>query len=1209
MPPRRAAPTPLSRSARCVRIRDEIDRAALAARCADEATEVGATNAPRSIWHQVARTAIHWWCADDDTWRQAEAPSAAAADECVWKGWCASTGQPAADVVRPSGWAPWEAVCRPHDDHAHVLRWYHGARTNAGFNELDRALLRDEGLQDDGAALDASFVLDDDVKGTSTLTRADLFSLVCTVARALSILSITTGDRLLSICDTGFASAALASACKRRGIPYSTAVVDASDEAVAYRVRTLRPKLLVVDDGDGAAATAAAAAEVANADAQVAAGEEDACLVRTWSELTSRGSARAPQHALPTRSPAQRVRLAWAEDDALRPLPVDASYPLFILFTSGSTGKPKGIVHVHGGYVVGLRLTSELVLGMDATTSSAQGGDAVFVAATPGWITGQSYMISASLLQCRPSVLMRGSMMARPTRFAEVIERHRVSTFKAGTTFLRVLLSLPDAQERVQAHDLTSLRRAAACAEPVGEAVHRFALQHITSRYMNCYWATEHGGVVLGNCYASQRILPARTWALPWVEAGVDDDGDLLLRTRPPYMALTVWSCDKWSAEAFTTWAGDASRFRSYFDGSGAYKQGDAARLHDDGSLSLGGRSDEVINIGGVRLGTGELEDAILRAKQEEHGIQNVVVVGVPDDTLGTIPLACVVMRDASSSLAPAHRAALVDAARRATQPCAGALQFATVGALPETFSGKYMRRLLTAIRSGQPEGDLSALKNPDCMPGLRRALSPSSQDPAGSASAGSETIPVDDDARARLVSAVPLLADCDADAPLQTLIDSFDAVMLAQAADGAVDATQLGAMSWNEVVRAVSGALSPPSQQHDVAALARAAAVEVAPSLSSAGAADAALMTLLDSFDCLQLTQAWKTATGVDVDPTSLGGETLNSLCSKIAAEASTQKMREGVVGPASASSARDEGARGRILHFPGLDGSVVKFAVLEKHWAAAGYTCETVDILAFPACHTVGELAEHVAAQLEASKGRIACLVSYSNGCFLAHRVAQIMARSGRRPLPASIFVDPLLYFRAPPLTREGLQVRMASILARAVARNPDDDSDPTLQLALRSPDALRAQMMERLPQLKLRFDAMARWQQMLACPLGDAHDDASSGLGDAAVLFVFTSHCLFHKTASERLASWRPVLGANAPEPLVSSLPGNHFDIVSSPELGVVCSLFMHAVDGEGSDAALPALRAGLKAAREAHASVRAATDNIRRQYQEAEENAPC
>jgi acrylyl-CoA reductase (NADPH)/3-hydroxypropionyl-CoA dehydratase/3-hydroxypropionyl-CoA synthetase len=234
--------------------------------------------------------------------------------------------------------------------------------------------------------------------------------------------------------------------------------------------------------------------------------------------------------------------------------------------------------------------------------------DVFLVIANPGWITGQSYMISASLLCRVPSVLIQGSPVSPPSRFAAVIEQHRVSVLKAGSTFLRMLMTMPGGDAMLHQHNLRSLRLGTFCAEPVNEAVHSFAMMHVTPIYINSYWATEHGGIVWSRCHddPSQELrADARTWALPWIAGDVctlgadgwftvedGKQGEVVIWQRYPYQALTVWQ-----SEGFGTarWCGNCERWSGYFAGpEGSYLQGDSAIRHPDGAFTFHGRSDEV---------------------------------------------------------------------------------------------------------------------------------------------------------------------------------------------------------------------------------------------------------------------------------------------------------------------------------------------------------------------------------------------------------------------------------------------------------------------------------------------------------------------------------------------------------------------------------------------------------------------------------------
>jgi len=223
---------------------------------------------------------------------------------------------------------------------------------------------------------------------------------------------------------------------------------------------------------------------------------------------------------------------------------------------------------------------------------------------------GQSYMIAAALLCRVPSVLLEGSPVSPPDRFAAVIARHKVTVLKAGSTFLRMLMTMPGAGTILKQHDLRSLRLGTFCAEPVNEAVHRFAFEHLTPNYINSYWATEHGGMVWSRCFgnANQPLrADTRAWPLPWIAGDVvirdtsesdgwrvaadGEQGEVVIRERYPYQALTVWqSAGFGTAE----WRGDAERWGRYFEHGVGYVQGDAAIRHADGAYTFHGRSDEV---------------------------------------------------------------------------------------------------------------------------------------------------------------------------------------------------------------------------------------------------------------------------------------------------------------------------------------------------------------------------------------------------------------------------------------------------------------------------------------------------------------------------------------------------------------------------------------------------------------------------------------
>lgn len=426
----------------------------------------------------------------------------------------------------------------------------------------------------------------------------------------------------------------------------------------------------------------------------------------------------------------------WRALDASHPaVPVEPDWPLFIIYTSGSTGKPKGVVHTHGGWLAGISHTMRMVF-------DTNDDDRIYVIADPGWITGQAYQIAAPLSLGITSIVAEGSpLFPHAGRFSSIIERRRVSLFKAGSTFLKAVMTDPSSTKDMSNFDMSGLKAATFCAEPVSPAVQEFAMDNVCEHYINSYWATEHGGIVFSYPWGGFNTLAAdaKTWSLPWIDAEVrvaeesDTDGhakqwrvanpgekgELVIKQPYPYLARTIWG----DADALGSpgWCGDIERFKSvYFDrwsGGPAYTQGDYARQHDDGSFTLHGRSDDVINASGHRIGTEEIEGAILRDKvlRRDSPLGNVVVVGAPHEEKGETPIAFLIaasgMKIGDDDIARVQ--GLVKSEKGAT---AVPSDFIVVSAFPETRSGKYMRRTLRSILLDEPLGDLSTLRNPEVI-------------------------------------------------------------------------------------------------------------------------------------------------------------------------------------------------------------------------------------------------------------------------------------------------------------------------------------------------------------------------------------------------------------------------------------------------------------------------------------------------------------
>ncbi|WP_040481871.1 AMP-binding protein [Luminiphilus syltensis] len=423
-------------------------------------------------------------------------------------------------------------------------------------------------------------------------------------------------------------------------------------------------------------------------------------------------------------------------------LPVAADWPLFIIYTSGSTGKPKGVVHTHGGWLAGIAHSMRMVF--DATED-----DRIYVVGDPGWITGQAYLIAAPLCLGIATIIAEGSpLFPHAGRFSSIIERQGATIFKAGSTFLKAVMTDPASVEDMSAYDMSGVKVATFCAEPVSPAVQQFGMEKICDHYINSYWATEHGGMVFSCPWGDLKDLQpdAKTWPLPWIQAEVriatenaadgsasawrlaepGEKGELVITQPYPYLARTIWG-DAQNLES-EDWRGDIERFTNvYFnrwsDGL-AYTQGDYARTHDDGAFTLHGRSDDVINVSGHRIGTEEIEGAILRDKtlRTDSPIGNVVVVGAPHDEKGETPVAFLIAAP-GSRLGDDDFSRLQGLVRSEKGVTAVPSDFLVVPAFPETRSGKYMRRTLRAILLDDPLGDLSTLRNPEVVGDIQQIV------------------------------------------------------------------------------------------------------------------------------------------------------------------------------------------------------------------------------------------------------------------------------------------------------------------------------------------------------------------------------------------------------------------------------------------------------------------------------------------------------
>jgi acyl-coenzyme A synthetase/AMP-(fatty) acid ligase/acyl-CoA thioesterase FadM len=423
-------------------------------------------------------------------------------------------------------------------------------------------------------------------------------------------------------------------ACQRLGVMYSATAVDSVEEVLTSRAHDLRPKLVIAPDAPvtHGGVVIDCAAKLSRAVPGV-----PLLLAAPWhhpsvQKTLVKFAALSDEHAF------------VAAAQLAPPLPCASDHPLFVAYTSGSTGKPKGVVHGHGGYVAGVLASMAVVFN---AAPGEGGGGSMLTVGSAGWITGQSYMLMGPLLAAVRSVVMVGSpVYPTPMRMIHAVASERCSLLKTGSAVVRQLMTDPANAARLDAVDTSSLRCATFCAEPVSVEVHEFAHAHITDRFINSYWATEHGAMVfsrdVASCPAAHTVggvairPDSVTWPLPWVRAALHPVSSDVIITGPyPSLALTVFgNPDEVNDPG---WRGDLDTYKaSYWPANGGgFVQGDVARavgeeagaeaggdnatdaMAEDagagvaagcGGFTFHGRSDEVINVNGNRVATEQIE-------------------------------------------------------------------------------------------------------------------------------------------------------------------------------------------------------------------------------------------------------------------------------------------------------------------------------------------------------------------------------------------------------------------------------------------------------------------------------------------------------------------------------------------------------------------------------------------------------------------------
>ncbi|HSS38413.1 MAG TPA: acetate--CoA ligase [Polyangia bacterium] len=563
-------------------------------------------------------------------------------------------------------------------------KWFEDGELNLSANCLDRHLA----TRGDQVAI----IWEGEPGDGRTLTYRELHAEVCRAANALKTLGVKTGDKVAIYLPMIPEAAIAMLACTRIGATHTVVFGGFSAEALRDRINDCGAVLCITADGGWRRGKNIALK--ANVDGALAQSPTvKSCLVvrRTGEAIDMQAGRDVWWHDVVPKASAECA-----------PVSLPAEHPLFILYTSGTTGKPKGIVHTTGGYLLGSHLTTKYVFDL-------RDGDVYWCSADVGWVTGHSYVVYGPLSNGTTTLMYEGAPDHKgKDRFWDIIERHKVSVFYTAPTAIRAFVRWGD--QEVKKHDLSSLRLLGSVGEPINPEAWMWYHNVIGGGrcpIVDTWWQTETGGIMMTPLPGITAAKPG-SCAIPFF--GVDpqvvkrdgtpckpNEGGFLVIKKPwPSMLRGIH--------------GDPERYQKQYwsEVPGVYFTGDGSRQDEDGFFWVMGRVDDVLNVAGHRLGTAEIESALV----SHPGVAEAAVVGPPHELKGQAIFAFVTPKGGVTADA-ALKKALSDHVVKEIGALARPDEIRFTEGLPKTRSGKIMRRLLREVAtSGTVRGDVTTLED-----------------------------------------------------------------------------------------------------------------------------------------------------------------------------------------------------------------------------------------------------------------------------------------------------------------------------------------------------------------------------------------------------------------------------------------------------------------------------------------------------------------
>ncbi|MFC7045491.1 acetate--CoA ligase [Halobacteriaceae archaeon GCM10025711] len=583
------------------------------------------------------------------------------------------------------------------DSDAPFYEWFQNGKLNASYNALDRHV-------ENGAKNRAAIKWEGELGETRTYTYQDLWREVNEFAAALRDLGIEEGDVVTMYMPMIPELPIAMLACARIGAPHSVVFAGFSADALATRMESAASEYLITADGyyrrgDALDHLSKTNEGLSNVGHEV----EDVVVVDRLGD--------ALEHDLADNQHDYDELVAAQQGERVDPVERDAEDMLFLMYTSGTTGQPKGVKHTTGGYLSYVTWTSHAVLDVEP-------GDTYWCSADIGWITGHSYIVYGPLSLGATTVMYEGTPdYPEKDRLWEIIEKYGVDIFYTAPTAIRAFMKW--GSKYPEAHDLSSLRLLGTVGEPINPRAWKWYYKHIGDEQapvVDTWWQTETGGMMVTTLPGVSKMKPGSAGPpLPGIDARVVDvGGDEVEAGNAGYLTVNR----PWPGMLRTLYKNDDRFIREYWAeysdpdaDEWVYFPEDGAKIDDDGYITILGRVDDVLNVSGHRLGTMEIESAIVGV----NGVAEAAVVGGHHDVKGEAVYAYVITEEGAEET-ESFRQEIVEAVEDAIGPIARPEQVIFTPELPKTRSGKIMRRLLEDIANGEELGDTTTLRNPDIV-------------------------------------------------------------------------------------------------------------------------------------------------------------------------------------------------------------------------------------------------------------------------------------------------------------------------------------------------------------------------------------------------------------------------------------------------------------------------------------------------------------